>query len=487
MLASALAHRLERVGYRRFRFQQHDYDLDEGMPCCPRRADAAVSVDGRAVRVAPCMVRCGKQSVGVLARGGANVRQWRALVLRDGDNDPVWLRGAEDDMEVLAVNETAETLTDEVLDLSHAGLAGGGAVRRDALTLCDSTAGVPCELDIAVSTDGEYAALAAPDTVLDDVEFVVQAANVQYERELGVRHVIAVYELHTDAATDPFPEAASSCALTLGELAAAYGAHPGRGTVWHLWHHLSGKPRAADAGTTIGCSYVGAACSSAPWGYSLARASAVLAFRASLVAHELGHGWGAAHYADAAYTMNAAITGATQFHPQSLAEMRAHMDGAMLPAGCLRTGGGDVCGDGVCGADESCATCAADCPPRVTTVTVPSEPECGDGVCNGARETCENCPRDCERRADGVCCTGNALLALLSGGRYGRCYAEGATGPQQVAVESCCGDGVCNWHTETCAECPQDCTGHPAARLCCPESARAVLRVARFLCRNIAF
>lgn len=47
------------------------------------------------------------------------------------------------------------------------------------------------------------------------------------------------------------------------------------------------------------------------------------------------------------------------------------------------TGSGGGCGDGVCGAGESCETCAMDCGAC-----------CGNGVCSGA-ETCMTCASDC--------------------------------------------------------------------------------------------
>jgi hypothetical protein len=51
----------------------------------------------------------------------------------------------------------------------------------------------------------------------------------------------------------------------------------------------------------------------------------------------------------------------------------------------------DVCGDFVCEADESCATCAADCG---RCPLPPPTDVCGDGWC-GAQESCSTCPWDC--------------------------------------------------------------------------------------------
>ncbi|MBW2525644.1 MAG: right-handed parallel beta-helix repeat-containing protein [Deltaproteobacteria bacterium] len=46
-----------------------------------------------------------------------------------------------------------------------------------------------------------------------------------------------------------------------------------------------------------------------------------------------------------------------------------------------------TCGDGECGADETCESCEDDCGPC-------GEPTCGDGQCNGD-ESCETCEEDC--------------------------------------------------------------------------------------------
>jgi len=69
-------------------------------------------------------------------------------------------------------------------------------------------------------------------------------------------------------------------------------------------------------------------------------------------------------------------------------------------------GGSEICGDGVCRASETTATCPADC------VAV-----CGDAVCTG-NESSATCPQDC---------------------------VEG------------CGNTVCEEPTETCRVCPTDC------------------------------
>jgi hypothetical protein len=117
------------------------------------------------------------------------------------------------------------------------------------------------------------------------------------------------------------------------------------------------------------------------------------------------------------------------------------------------------CGDGKCGAGETCTSCPLDCGFCAT---------CGDGKCD-ATETCSSCPQDC-----GVCPTcGNGFCessencqtcapdcgACPSCGD-GKCEAQKAetcySCPKDCGSCDGCGDGICK-NNETCASCPMDC------------------------------
>lgn len=95
-----------------------------------------------------------------------------------------------------------------------------------------------------------------------------------------------------------------------------------------------------------------------------------------------------------------------------------------------------ACGDGVCAARESCATCQQDC----------GACPCGDGICEQG-ESCQRCPLDC-----GECAScGN-----------GTCSADESCDSCPADCGVCdpgCGDGVCEFE-EVCA-CEQDCGGCP--------------------------
>lgn len=103
-----------------------------------------------------------------------------------------------------------------------------------------------------------------------------------------------------------------------------------------------------------------------------------------------------------------------------------------------------VCGDGVCtGAAESPSTCAADCSPATR--------HCLDGVCN-ADESVASCEADCGS-AFGAAYCGDGLCTPDEG--FVTCAAD-------CAPESVCGDGVCDSSVaEGCSTCAQDCLSCP--------------------------
>jgi hypothetical protein len=138
--------------------------------------------------------------------------------------------------------------------------------------------------------------------------------------------------------------------------------------------------------------------------------------------------------------------------------MSVHIDGGYICIGGPNDGDTGFCGDGVCDADESCATCPADC--RCTDGPRDgSNGFCGDGVCNGD-ESCTTCPSDCRCPdgptafcGDGLC---NGAENCLSCPSDCRC-PDGPT--------TFCGDGICNG-LETCTSCPTDCRCPDAAAFC---------------------
>lgn len=119
------------------------------------------------------------------------------------------------------------------------------------------------------------------------------------------------------------------------------------------------------------------------------------------------------------------------------------------------------CGDAMCGADEDCSTCPADCGQC-----------CGNGTCEGVQsENCATCPADCAC-AEGERCDAEAQICAAvceptcgdrvcgddgCGGECGAC-ADGTvcSAGQCVPPEGVCGDATCD-ASEDCSTCAQDC------------------------------
>lgn len=99
------------------------------------------------------------------------------------------------------------------------------------------------------------------------------------------------------------------------------------------------------------------------------------------------------------------------------------------------------CGNGVCAAKETCATCPNDCGPCRY---------CGDGACNGD-ETCATCTADC-----GACPTSCGDGTCNGGETCDDCAADCGACP------AACGDGACSGD-ETCTTCAGDCGACPSA------------------------
>lgn len=95
------------------------------------------------------------------------------------------------------------------------------------------------------------------------------------------------------------------------------------------------------------------------------------------------------------------------------------------------------CGDGFCGAGETCSTCPGEC-------GICSGAFCGDGTCN-AGESCNTCTADC-----GACTCGNGVCG--AGETCSTCAADCGA----CAAAASCGDGSCNGF-ESCITCTADC------------------------------
>lgn len=147
---------------------------------------------------------------------------------------------------------------------------------------------------------------------------------------------------------------------------------------------------------------------------------------------------------------------------------------------CTETEADSGCGNGVCDADETAATCPQDCEESSGAVcgngtcesgespqTCPQDCQqassCGDGVC-GDGESPQTCPQDCVDKnvtcGDGVCSYDESIESCSKD-----CYCDNGTCDAGESHESCpedcskpvrCGDGVCD-AGESRLNCPKDC------------------------------
>jgi hypothetical protein len=166
--------------------------------------------------------------------------------------------------------------------------------------------------ELAVDTDHEYyqdyGSVAAVEARVNDV---VNAINLQYERDMQVRHEISTIIVRTSA-SDPY--SATSAQALAYEFREHWMAN--HGTVPRDVAQLfSGKNL---DGTTIGWAFYDGVCTSyAAYGIVESDWSTNFARVTDLSAHELGHNWSGRHCSctSPGYTMNSYITGANVFSP----------------------------------------------------------------------------------------------------------------------------------------------------------------------------
>ncbi|MDY7108452.1 MAG: M12 family metallo-peptidase [Planctomycetota bacterium] len=183
----------------------------------------------------------------------------------------------------------------------------------------------PFVAELAVEVDAEYLRACGDVAAVEQrIGSLVNALNLQFEREVGITHrITALVVRRSDdggyAATDP------------ADLTRQFRDH---------WRHEHGELRRDVAqlftGRSLdedaaGWAFVGGV-RDADRGYSVVRSdwSPLYAGAVDLCAHQLGHNWGAVHCRGdgESFTMNRRITGANRFDPRtSMAAIRAFRDG----------------------------------------------------------------------------------------------------------------------------------------------------------------
>jgi hypothetical protein len=179
--------------------------------------------------------------------------------------------------------------------------------------------------ELAVDTDYDYylAYRNEPDPVAAieaSVEQIINAVNIQYERDVGIRHIITAVIVRPTI-DDPYSGLDPEAMLT--QVRNHWATEQS-----HIHRDLVQLFTARNfSGSTIGIAWIGQVCAS--YGYSIIQTSCCGSFacRTDLSAHELGHNWGAHHcgYEGPSdpddcvpecltWTMNCELTCSNRFH-----------------------------------------------------------------------------------------------------------------------------------------------------------------------------
>jgi hypothetical protein len=185
--------------------------------------------------------------------------------------------------------------------------------------------------ELAADTDVEfYDDLGSVDAVEARINAIINTMNVQYERDVMIRHVITTIIVR---ATEPDPFTSSDPDTLLSQLRENWETEHA-GLPRDIVQLFTGKNL---TGSTIGVAWLGTPWTSTvcgSWGYSVVESNCFgcssFAAKTDISAHELGHNWGADHCACSGWTMNPSITSANRFHPtESIPDIELFRDSEM--------------------------------------------------------------------------------------------------------------------------------------------------------------
>lgn len=216
-----------------------------------------------------------------------------------------------------------EVCAEPVSDPNHVDVDAGSVAAMTGLAIAE----------LAVDADYEYYLAHGSSTtaVQNQINTVINAMNVAFERDVQIRHVITTIIVRTTA-SDPYTYTNSD--LLLSQFKSHWNANQAavQRDVAQLF-----TGREIDS-SVIGIAYLGEICSTLA--YSVVQSDfngSALAYQTDLSAHELGHNWDAGHCncATPPSTMNPYITGANLFSSlHSIPSITAYRDSR----GCLDTG-----------------------------------------------------------------------------------------------------------------------------------------------------
>ena len=223
---------------------------------------------------------------GIRARIVEDERQWFIQPVR-GEGLHVVYRARDIDVAAWRCGTIDEPILHEAARGDTAAANAGAAVSGGA---CIDAAQIAFDADVEffLSRGGSISNTVA------DIESIVNAANVIYERDVGIRHVITEIIVRT---SEPDPYASTDAFALLGEFRGEWNTNFSAGSAnpipRDLAHLMTGKVLDNSVG---GVASVGVVCSTND-AYAVSRSSFTSNFgvRVALTSHEMGHNWGASH------------------------------------------------------------------------------------------------------------------------------------------------------------------------------------------------
>ena len=314
----------------------------------------------------------------------------------------------------------------------HEGVCGVSDVPRSRIPLAGASRqrmaiGGICAAQIAFDVD--YPFYVSMNESLEDIgrriELVLNTMNVQYNTQVGIDHRLTMILVRTSEVDDPYQDDII-CDNQVGLVRAEWeGAYPF--VVRDLVHLVSGRTY----GTVVGCHYVGVVCDAfqdADWGFGLSQLnySNNLSLSTNLIAHELGHGWGANHCAcsNPPFTMNPTNNASNQFNEDLTVPVI--MDFLDAWNDCLECAGEPTIG---CGRGNS--TCF--------NTSIPAAPFCEDEACCSI--ICAIDPFCCTTEWDATC-VDRALVVCADCGTADSGNPFAANGTPGCTELDCC-EAVC--------------------------------------------
>ena len=180
--------------------------------------------------------------------------------------------------------------------------------------------GAFCTAQIAIDCDFPFFQLMGEDLEFlgRRIDTVLNTMNLQYNNQVAIDHKVTMILVRRTEAADPY------VGSTLCDVPGTAGLEDQVNAIWGAAGYLPNVTRdivhlftARPTGGIIGCNWVGQVCQQTPYGASRIDFNGNLASSTDLLAHELGHGWGAGHCScfNPPFTMNSSITSANNFNP----------------------------------------------------------------------------------------------------------------------------------------------------------------------------